>query len=125
MCHDPIFGTLIYEDGIWSHVPRRPGDGMMIHVEVPAIGPSKQQREFYQFLLPTLPSLEAVARDFIRQQIIEATDFSTLSIYAIEMRADASVQNQRFVLELTDENEVLIHRVAFESTTPIHYTYDD
>jgi hypothetical protein len=122
---DPVFGQLTYERGTWSYVPKRPEAGFVVTVCAPESGPSSSQRVFFQHLGPALSALEDKARDFIRLHTKDEVDVSRLSIYALEVGTDAEIQADRFVMELSDADEIVIHRVSFESGKPTHYTYDD
>ena len=122
---DSVFGHVAYDDGIWTHVPKRPEGGFMITVAAPQSGPSDAQRVFFAHVLQALPALEQQAKDFIGLKAEDDTDVERLSIYSLEIGTEVEVQSERFVMELSDADAIVIHRVSFESGTPIHYTHDD
>ena len=97
----------------------------MITVDAPESGPSSEQQTYFQHLTNALSELEHKAKDFVRTADSGQPDIEQLSVYSIEIGTDSDVESERFVIELADDDAILIHRVSFESGTPIHYTYDD
>ncbi len=121
---DPIFGELIFDRGGWTHLPKSPGEDIMVCIDAPECGPSSVQRAFFEDLRTKLPLLKELAKEYIELEADCATDVASLRVYSIEIGSDIKTQSQEFVLEMTDVEEDTIHRVTFESERPIHYTFD-
>jgi hypothetical protein len=122
---DPVFGHITFDQGIWTFIPDPPNDGFMITVDAPDSGPSQVQRDFFQTVRAGLPEFEQRARDFMRSRIDEGLQVSTLSVYSVEVGRDDECQQRSFVLEMSDSDAIVIHRVSFSGSEPIEYTYDD
>lgn len=120
---EPTFGDLTFDRGIWAHIPNTPGD-FMITIDASEAGPSIVQREFFEGLRAKLPSLGEIAREHIRRVAESVPNVGSLKVYSVEIGSDSATLDRRFVLELTDDSEDMIHRVTFESNRPIHYTFD-
>jgi hypothetical protein len=123
-CEDPVFGLITHSTGIWEHLPKRVADDFMITIEAPESGPSDLQRECFQKLRPEISNLERQARRFITTEAAEDVDADTLSVYSVELGTDAVCMNDCFVMELADTDQIVIHRVSFQSGRPTRYTYD-
>jgi hypothetical protein len=122
---DPVFGHLTYDHGVWTHVPKSREEGFMVTVAAPASGPSHAHRLLLERVGQTLPTLEQKAREFIRNVGLSESDVTRLSVYSLEMGTEAETQSGRFVLELSDADASVIHRVSFRDGAPAHYTHDD
>ncbi len=122
---DPAFGTLSFAQGIWAYVPKTPDGGFMVTVNAPETGPTKRQRDFFQRIRSSLPDVEHRARDFIRPRVDESVDATRLSIYSVEIGSDDETARQQFVLELSDEDAIVVHRVLFRAGEPVDYGCDD
>ena len=94
----------------------------MVIIVAPRTGPTSVQQALFQRLEPMFAALEEQARLFIRAQVAAELDASGLVIYSLEIESDA--ENEKFVLELTDQDEAEIHRVTFKGGVPVHYTVD-
>lgn len=123
--YDPVFGPLTYEQGIWTFIPKQPNDGFMVTVDAPASGPTQLQGVTFQKVRSCLADFERRARDFIRSRVEQSDDVSHLSIFSVQIGSDAESQQGRFVLELSDDDAVVIHRVLFAGTEPVDYGFDD
>lgn len=121
---DPVFGRMMYRSGIWTALPQASADAVLVTVDAPAAGPSQQQREMFLRVERGLQDLAQQARDYVRRQSEQGPDVGELRLYSIEIGADDDVEAERFVLELSDTNEIVIHRVSFAFGRPVHYTYD-
>ena len=122
---DPVFGHITFEQGIWTFTPNPPTEGFMITVDAPESGPSQLQRDFFQKVRASLPDLERRARDFMRSRVDPGIEGSSLSAYSVEVGSDDESRQQRFVLEMSDADAIVIHRVSFSSGEPVDYGYDD
>lgn len=120
---DFVFGELTFEELFWVHYPSAPDD-LMVSIDAPEAGPSDLQREFHKNLREKLPLLKEIAKDYIQRELNRVMKIPRLSIYSVEICSDAEIKNQKFVLEMTDDEQDTIHRVTFESERPIHYTFD-
>lgn len=121
---DPVFGFITHSRGIWEYVPKHVADDFMILIEAPESGPSDLQREFFQRLTPELKNLKHQAEKLIKIEAAEDVDITALSVYSVVIGTDAECVNNRFVMELADTDQIVIHRVSFQSGRPIDYTYD-
>lgn len=122
---DPAFGELTYDRGGWTHIPESRAGGFMISVEAPETGPSDAQRLFLERLRQCLPSLVQSAKDFIALDTDDKIDVGCLVIYSLGIGTDAEIEAERFVIELTDNDEIEVHRVSFEAGKPTLYSCDD
>ena len=52
-------------------------------------------------------------------------DPAGLSIYSIEIGSDYETGSQQFVLELSDDDAIVVHRVLFRAGEPVEYEFDD
>src|SRR4051794_40654436 len=110
---DPVFGRITFEQGIWTFIPNPPTEGFMITVDAPESGPSQLQRDFFQKIRVSLSEFEQRARDFMRSRVDPGVDVSRLSVYSVEVGRDVESRQQRFVLEMSDAEAIVIHRVSF------------
>ncbi len=122
---DPVFGPLVHDQGFWTFVPENPGDGFMILVEAPEAGPTAAQRAFFLDIRSRLADLEQRARDFLRSHAEKTIDPSRLSVYAVEIGGGEETKRQEFVLELSDNDAFVIHRVSFRAGEPVDHGTDD
>lgn len=122
---DPDFGSITYHCGIWTHVPDREDLGYMVTICASESGPSDKQRALFRDIRAKLTQLERAAKDFINSEARGELDAAALSVYSLEIGADDDVAADRFVLELSDADQDLIHRVSFHAGQPVAYTCDD
>ena len=122
---DPVFGHITFEQGIWTFIPNPPTEGFMITVDAPESGPSQLQRDFFQKIRASLADFERRARDFMRSRVDPGIEVSSLSVYSVEVGSDDESRQQRFVLEMSDADAIVIHRVSFSGGEPVDYGYDD
>jgi hypothetical protein len=122
---DPVFGHIKFDQGVWTFLPTRPEDGFMIGVHAPEAGPSDQQRSFLSRVRSALPEYERHARDYMKSRVDQSVDVSRLSTYSVQMGDDDQTRREAFVLELSDDDAFIIHRVSFSSGQPVDYGYDD
>lgn len=61
----------------------------------------------------------------MRSRAEHGIDVSHLSVYAVEIGSEAESLGERFVLEMSDEQAILIHRVPFAGIEPMNYGFDD
>jgi hypothetical protein len=123
--HDPIFGRLTYENGLWAFIPKEVVDGFMISIDAPETGPSAAQRDYFLDISSRLSKFEQLGRDFIDSHSEFTGDVACLSTYSIEVGTDLDCQRQRFVLEMSDNDAAVIHRVTFFDGEPLEYWLDD
>jgi hypothetical protein len=122
---DPVFGRLTFEKGIWAFIPNTPTEGFMITVDAPETGPTPRQRGFFQDVRSRLSHFEQLARDFMRSRVDEGVDVPTLSTYSVEIGSAEETVNREFVLELSDLQALVIHRVSFRAEAAVDYGFDD
>ena len=122
---DPVFGHITFERGIWTFIPNPPTEGFMITVDAPESGPSQLQRDFFQKIRTSLSDFERRARDFMRSRVDLGVEVSSLSVYSVEIGSDDESRQQRFVLEMSDTEAIVIHRVSFSGSEAVNYGYDD
>ena len=122
---DPAFGRITLEQGVWTSIPAPPTNGFMITVDAPESGPSQLQRDFFQKVCATLSVFERRARAFMRSRVDAGVDVSRLSVYSVEVGSDAECQREIFVLEMSDADAIIIHRVSFTGAEPVSYGFDD
>jgi hypothetical protein len=122
---DPVFGHITLHQGIWTFLPTRPEDGFMIGVAAPEAGPSDQQRSLFSRVRSELPEYERHARDYMKSRVDPSVDVSRLSTYSVQVGDDEETRRDAFVLELSDEEALIVHRVSFTAGQPIRYGFDD
>jgi hypothetical protein len=122
---DPVFGPLTYDQGGWAFIPKKPGDGYMITIAAPETGPTAEQRNFFQAVRAKLSDFVQRARDFMRSRVDASVDLSSLSVYSLEIGSDEETKRQEFVLELSDSEAIVIHRVSFRADEAVDYGFDD
>jgi hypothetical protein len=122
---DPVFGRLNFSEGLWSLVPPTPGAEFMITVDAPETGPTDRQRAFFHNIRSSLSEFECRARNFMRSRVDESVDVSRVSVYSIEIGSDDETERQQFVLELSDSDALVVHRVLFRWGEPVDYGCDD
>ncbi len=122
---DPAFGRITFEQDIWTSIPTPAVNGFMIAVDAPESGPSQLQRDFFQKVRARLSEHEQRAREFMRSRVDAGVDVSRLSVYSVEVGSDAECQREGFVLEMSDADAVVIHRVSFAGIEPVDYRLDD
>ena len=123
--HDPVFGLLEFERGIWAYIPKANCPEFMVSVDAPETGPTDRQRDFFQEIRANLPDLHLRARDIMRSRANCSVDVNGLSIYSVEIGDDGETARQHFVLELSDCDASLIHRVVFRAGDPVDYGCDE
>jgi hypothetical protein len=121
---DPVFGHITHEQGVWTFVPNPPTGVFMITVAAPESGPSQLQRDFFQKLRASLSEFEQRARDFMRSRVESGVEVYRLSVYSIEIGSEEETRQERFVLEMSDEEAIVVHRVTFSGSEPADYGYD-
>lgn len=122
---DPVFGHITFERGIWTFIPSPPTEGFMINVDAPETGPSQLQRDFFQKIRSRLSDFGQLARDYMLSRVDEGVDLSHLSVYSVEIGSDDESRRESFVLEMSDDEAIVIHRVSFSGGTAVDYGYDD
>ena len=122
---DPVFGHITFDRGIWALIPNPPNEEFIITVDAPESGPSQVQREFFQTVRSGLRRFEERARDFMKSRIDGSLEASNTSVYSVEIGSDDECKQARFVLEMSDPDAFVIHRVSFSGSEPVDYTYDD
>jgi hypothetical protein len=122
---DAVFGHITYEHGIWTFVPKSPAEGFMIMVDAPESGPSEAQRGVFLKIRVSLSDFERRARDYLQSRVDPGIDVSRLSVYSVEIGNDDESLRESFVLEMTDEDASIIHRVTFAGCEPVGYEFDD
>jgi hypothetical protein len=122
---DPVFGLITYIQGIWTFLPTKTEDGFMIVVDGPETGPSDQQRSFFKQLRSGLPEYERRARDYMKSRVEQSVDVSQLSTYAVQLGDDEETRAEEFLLELSDKDAFIIHRVSFRAGQAVDYGFDD
>jgi hypothetical protein len=121
---DPVFGHITFEHGFWTYLPNPPTAGYMITVDAPESGPSRLQRDFCQELRANIAHFEQRARDFMCSRVEPEVDVSRLSVYSVEIGSDDETRRKRFVLEMSDEEAHIIHRVSFFGSNAEDYGFD-
>ena len=122
---DPVFGHLTFDHGVWTSIPTPPTSGFMITVAAPEVGPTAEQRSFFQHIRSLLPDLQKQARDYMQSRVDQSVDVSRLSVYSVEIGSVEETGRREFVLELSDEDVIVIHRVSFRADEPVDYGFDD
>ncbi len=61
----------------------------------------------------------------ICSRVDSAVEVSRLSVYSIEIGNEDETRQHRFVLEMSDANAIVIHRVTFSGSEAVEYGYDD
>lgn len=122
---DPVFGSITFDHGVWSHTPAAAGDDFAITVVAPESGPAEEQRKFYELIRSRLADFEERAKSFIRSETNDGVDVSILSAYTVDIGDLAETEDVRFTLEMSDPNAWVIHRVEFCGDRPLLYGFDD
>lgn len=121
---DPVFGHITFDQGIWTFLPTKPENGYMIGVDAPATGPSEQQRSFFGQVRSALPEYERHARDYMKSRVDQSVNVSRLSTYSVQVGDEEETRRKAFVLELSDEDAFIVHRVCFSAGQPVDYGFD-
>jgi hypothetical protein len=119
---DPVFGHLTFEQDIWANLPSA---DFMITIDAPETGPTAEQREFFQRVRSRLSDFEQRAREYMRPRVDQTVDVFQLSVYSVEIGNDEQTGRREFVLELSDEDANVIHRVSFRADEATDYGFDD
>lgn len=122
---DPVFGRITFDQGIWTFIPNPPAAGFMITIDASETGPTPEQRAFFQRIISRLAQFEQHARDFIRSRVGPEVDVSRLSTYSAEIGSADCTGRREFVLELSDSDAIVIHRVTFHADEAVEYGCDD
>ena len=122
---DPVFRHITFDRGVWTFIPNPPTEGFMITVAAPVAGPTPEQREFFQDVHSRLNDFEQRARDYMRSRVDHGVDVSRLSTYSVEIGTVEDTGRREFVLELSDSEAIVIHRVAFRADEAVDYGFDD
>jgi hypothetical protein len=121
---DPVFGHLAFDQGIWTFIPCA-DEGLMVTVAAPGTGPTAGQRDLFQRIRARLADFERRARDYMRSRVDETVDVARLSVYSVEIGSAEETGRREFVLELSDADAFVIHRVSFRGDEAVGYTFDD
>lgn len=98
----------------------------MIGIVAEESGPSAQQQEFFTRLRSNLNDYVRRAKDYIASRAdCSAVNVSQLGIYSVQIDDDIATQREEFVLELSDKDAFIIHRVSFKQGQPVEYGFDD
>ncbi len=54
-----------------------------------------------------------------------ATELSGLSVYSVEIGTAEETGRREFVLEFSDQDAIVIHRVSCRADEPVEYGYDN
>jgi hypothetical protein len=122
---DPVFGDLTFTDGSWVYIPKTANAGFMVSIDATECGPTDRQRDFFQRIRGRLPDLVHRAIDYMRRRVGESIDLSRLSVYSVEIGTDDETGREEFVLELSDDDAFIVHRVAFRAGEPFDYGAGD
>lgn len=122
---DPVFGRLTFCQCLWATVPFGSETMTATSIAAPETGPSDAQRNFFVALQLKLPALAAIAREYVAREADGVRSAASLDVYSLGIGTDAEVEAQRFVLELIDEDEIIVHEVTFEKDVPVGYTFSD
>lgn len=122
---DPVFGRIAFDQGIWTFIPSLLTVGFMVTIDAPETGPTTEQRALFQEIRSILMRFEERARDYMRPRVEMGLDVSRLSTYSIGIGNVEETAHQEFVLELSDSEAIVIHRVAFRTGEPVDYGFDD
>ena len=123
--NDPVFGHISFVHGVWSFIPNAATDGFMVSVAAPASGPSELQRSLFQNIRASLSEFEQRARDFMRSRVDPGVALARVSVYSVEVGSEDETRQRRFVLELSDADATVIHRVTFCGGDAVDYGCDD
>lgn len=125
---DAVFGRIEFSPShgidMWCHIPAETSDHMII-VDAPLSGPSQAQRAFYSGLQAHLAQREAECKAFISKHPNPPENLSTMTIYSIEVGLENEIASGQFVIELSDAEADIIHRVEFRNGQPETYVSDD
>jgi len=97
----------------------------MITVVAPEVGPAVEQRNLFEHIRPRLPDFLKRARDYMQARVDQSVDASRLSVYSVEIGSVEETGRREFVLELSDEDAIVIHRISFRADEPVDYGFDD
>jgi hypothetical protein len=122
---DLVFGRITFDQGIWTFIPNPPVAGFMITIDAPETGPTPEQRAFFQHIRSRLGEFELRARDFMRSRVDAGVDVSRLATYSVEIGSAEDTGRREFVLELSDSDAIVIHRVTFRADEAVEYGFDD
>jgi hypothetical protein len=122
---DPVFGRISFDQGFWTFIPNPPAAGFMITIDARETGPTPEQRAFFQHISSRLGKFEERARDFMRSRVDAGVDVSRLSTYSVEIGSADDTGRREFVLELSDSDAIVIHRVTFRADEAVEYRFDD
>jgi hypothetical protein len=122
---DPVFGHMTFEQGLWAFIPDPQTEEFMVTVPAPETGPTPEQRALFQDIRSQLSGYEQRARDYMRSRVDKGIDVSALSTYSVAMGSTEETARREFVLELSDSEATIIHRVSFRADEPVEYGFDD
>jgi len=123
--HDSVFGHITFERGIWAYLPNPPTEGFMITIDAPESGPAEEQRVLFQQIRERLAEFEQRARDVMQSRVDEEIDVGQLATYSVEIGASDETARRGFVLELSDPDAIVIHRVTFRGDEAVYDGFDD
>jgi hypothetical protein len=123
--HDPVFGLIEWDSGIWTALPVEPESGHMTGVVASAQGPSDQQRQFYLELKSSLPELVKKSLGFMSTQATFKVDVSRLELYGVGIGSNEECVKGDFDLEFSDSEAKTIYCVFFENHEPAQCGWED
>jgi hypothetical protein len=97
----------------------------MITVDAPDTGPTPEQRAFFQHVRSRLAEFEQRGRDYMRSRVDDGVDVSRLSTYSVEIGSAEDTGRREFVLEMSDSDAIVIHRVTFRADEAVDYGFND
>jgi hypothetical protein len=122
---DPVFGRITFDQSIWAFTPHPPTEGFMITIDAPETGPVQEQRKLFQHVRSHLGEFEQCAKEYMRSRVDDGVEVPALTTYSVEIGSAADTARREFVLELSDSDAIIIHRVTFCGTEPVDYGFDD
>ena len=61
----------------------------------------------------------------MRSQVPQPANMSRFSAYSVQIGDDDEARREEFVLELSDEDAFIVHRVSFREGQAVGYGFDD
>ena len=122
---DPEFGHITFNQGIWTFIPNPPIEGFMIAIDAPETGPTQEQRTLFQQVRSRLADFEQHAKDYMRSRADHGVDVARLATYSVEIGSADDTARREFVLEMSDLDAIIIHRVTFRGDEAVDYGFDD
>ncbi len=97
----------------------------MITINAPETGPAQEQRIFFQHVRSHLGEFEQRAKEYMRSRVAGGVNVKQLATYSVEIGNEADIARREFVLELSDPDAIIIHRVTFRGDETVDYGFDD